>query len=336
MYIHTYLFVFLCIYMYMFVCASTYVYIHVFIFVDIYKYFLHIWIYHVYMYNLSVYIVCTVFISEYLISDTWLSSSCFLFPKNPNVAFLDLARLCLVRTQTFRAYILWRQGGSDQRGFAGSFEASKKPKIDEHTLHKTNIPLKGSWEDDFLFYRCDIIVPWRVSWKMTINAKSVNENTIEHGDTCVISVKISWEMATWCVYCNVFFFRKSMTNEVRHFRNRNTSSNGFFQHPGSLDESFLVLNPDIPKIQHEEPLTEQWKFNTDWKDQDKCIVFFWGSWHTGIFTPTSLRLRNQFPGCLTACSKPKIETFQTFFSGDWCFFGDGNHFFPINTCMGSC
>lgn len=47
----------------------------------------------------------------------------------------------------------------------------------------------------------------------------------------------------------------NMVNEVRHFRN--TSSNGFFQHPGSLDESFLVLNPDIPKIQHEEPLTER-------------------------------------------------------------------------------
>ena len=34
-----------------------------------------------------------------------------------------------------------------------------------------------------------------------------------------------------------------MTNEASHWRN--ISSNGFFQHPGSLDESFLGLNPDI-------------------------------------------------------------------------------------------
>ena len=71
--------------------------------------------------------------------------------------------------------------------------------------------------------------------------RNICENIMKHGDVMCLMF--------------FFFFRKSMTNEVRHFRN--TSSNGFFQHPGSLDESFLVLNPDIPKIQYEEPLTER-------------------------------------------------------------------------------
>ena len=170
----------------------------------------------------------------------------FCSQRNPNVAFLGLARLCLVRTQTFRAYLLWRQGGS-----AG--------------IQGTNIsPLKVAGKMIFLFYRCDMLCfSWRVSWKMAINAK-------------IIKWKYHWTW--WMKYAILETHLLTVSFSIQDL---------WMNHSWYWIRIFLRYN-----------MKSLWRNGESSTQIGRIKInascFFAGSWHTGIFTPTSLRLRTNF------------------------------------------
>lgn len=130
--IYMYTYVFICIFMhtYAYVCMYKYICIHVFIFMDVYKYVfanmylwyinIYVWFKCIYIYiywNIYIYVQYTYPSTSYQIHD--FLQVVFCVPKKSQRCLVsDLARFRLVRTQTFRAYLLWRQRGirSAERG----------------------------------------------------------------------------------------------------------------------------------------------------------------------------------------------------------------------------